>query len=126
MSAFYKIDKERRIVLSSGTGVLTKKDLVGHMDRLSNDPDFNPDFSQVLDFTQLSGLEVGPDDVRQLAQRNIFSPRSRRAFVVKDDLQFGLARMFEIHRELNGETGIRVFRTFDEALDWILVGNAAS
>jgi hypothetical protein len=126
VSAFYTIDKERRLVLSSGDGVLTKEDLWGHMERLSKDPDFNPGFCQVLDFTQITALEVEPEDVRQLAQRNIFSPRSRRAFVVKDDLQFGLARMFEIHRELKGETGIRVFRTFDEAMDWILIGKAAS
>ncbi len=126
MSASYKIDKKRRLVLSSGDGVLTKADLLGHMDQLSNDPDFDPDFSQVLNFRQINGLELGPEDVRQLAQRNIFSPRSRRAFVVKDDLQFGLARMFEIHRELKGETGIRVFRTFDEAMDWILVGETSS
>ena len=51
VSAFYNIDKERRLVLSSGNGVLTKEDLLGHMDRLSKDPDFDPDFSQVLDFT---------------------------------------------------------------------------
>ncbi len=126
MSAFYNIDKERRLVLSSGDGVLTKADLLGHMDQLSKDPDFDPDFSQVLDFRQITALEIGPEDVRQLAQRNIFSPRSRRAFVVKDDLQFGLARMFEIHRELKGETGIRVFRTFDEAMDWIMVRDSAS
>ena len=126
MSAFYKIDKERKLVLSSGTGVLTKEDILGHMDRLSKDPDFDPNFSQVSDFTQITVLKIEPEDVRQLAQRNVFSPRSRRAFVVKDDLQFGLARMFEIHRELSGETGTRVFRTFDEAMDWVLVGNAAS
>jgi len=126
VSAFYTIDKERRLVLSSGDGVLTKEDIWGHMDRLSNDPDFNPEFSQVMDFRQITALEVEPEDVRQLAQRNIFSPRSRRAILVKDDLQFGLARMFEIHRELKGETGIRVFRTFDEAMDWILIGKAAS
>ena len=126
MSAYYNIDKERRLVLSSGAGVLTKEDLLGHMDRLSNDPDFDPDFAQVLDFTRIDLVEVEPEDVRQLAQRNIFSPRSRRAFVVKDDLQFGLARMFEIHRELKGETGIRVFRTFDEAMDWIMVGDTAA
>ena len=106
--------------------MLTKADLLGHMERLSKDPDFDPDFSQVLDFRQITALEIGPEDVRQLAQRNIFSPRSRRAFVVKDDLQFGLARMFEIHRELKGETGIRVFRTFDEAMDWIMVRDSAS
>ena len=34
--------------------------------------------------------------------------------------------MFEIHRELNGETGIRVFRSLDEALDWIAARDAAS
>ena len=113
-------------MLSSGDGVLTKEDIWGHMDRLSNDPDFNPEFSQVVDFRQITALEFEPEDVRQFAERNIFSPRSRRAIVVKDDLQFGLARMFEIHRELKGETGIRVFRTFDEAMDWILIGKAAS
>jgi hypothetical protein len=45
---------------------------------------------------------------------------------VKNDLQFGLARMFQTYRELNGETGIRAFRTIDEALDWILVEKTAS
>lgn len=126
MPAFYKIDKERRVVLSSGAGVLNRADIQGHMDRLSSDPDFDPNYSQILDFTHLAGVDIGPEDVRQFAQRNIFSPQSRRAFVVKDDLQFGLARMFEIHRELNGETGIRVFRTIDEALDWVLVGNTVA
>jgi hypothetical protein len=124
--AFYKIDKERRVVLSSGAGVLNRADIQGHMDRLSSDPDFDPNYSQILDFTHFAGFDIGPEDVRQFAQRNIFSPQSRRAFVVKDDLQFGLARMFEIHRELNGETGIRVFRTIDEALDWVLVGNTVA
>lgn len=126
MSAFYKIDKERRLVLSSGTGVLTREDILGHMDRLSKDPDFDPDFSQLVDFRQITEVEFGPEDVRQFAERNIYSSRARRAIVVKDDLQFGLARMFEIHRELHGETGIRVFRSYDEAVDWIVVGNIAS
>ena len=124
--ASYKLDKERRLVLSSGTGVLTKEDILGHMDRLSKDPDFAPDFSLLVDFREITGVEFGPEEVRQFAQRNIYLPNSRRAIVVKDDLQFGLARMFEIHRELNGEKGIRVFRNYDEALDLILVGRAAS
>jgi hypothetical protein len=122
----YKIDKERRLVLSSATGILTKEDIFGYMDRLSKDADFDPEFSQVSDFTQVTRLDIEPEDIRQLAQRNVFSPRSHRAFVVKDDLQYGLARMFQIHRELRGEGGIRVFRTFEEALDWILSGHAAS
>jgi hypothetical protein len=96
------------------------------MDRLSGDPDFDPEFSQLVDFRQITGVEFGPEEVRQFAERSIYSPRSRRAILVKDDLHFGLARMFEIHRELNGETGIRVFRSFDEAMEWILAGKVAS
>ena len=125
MAAFYKIDKERRLVLSSGAGVLTKDDIFGHMERLLKDPDFDPNFSQLTDFRQITSLDFGPEDVRLFAERTIFSPRSRRAILVKDDLQFGLARMFEIHRELHGATGIRVFRSLDEALDWIAARDAA-
>jgi hypothetical protein len=126
ISAVYKIDKERRLVLSSGTGTLTKEDILGHMDRLSKDLDFDPKFSQLADFTQITKLEIGPEDIRQLAEVDLFSPQSRRAMVAKDDLQFGLLRMFEIHRDLNGETGIRGFRNFDEAMAWVAVTEPVS
>jgi hypothetical protein len=96
------------------------------MDRLSADSDFDPNFSQLADFREITAVEFGPEDVRQFAQRKIYSSTSRRAILVKDDLQFGLARMFETYRELNGESGIRVFRAFEEAMEWILVGKAAS
>lgn len=44
MPAFYKIDKERRVVLSTASGVFTLADAVSHMDKLSKDPDFDPSF----------------------------------------------------------------------------------
>jgi hypothetical protein len=124
--AFYTIDRERRLVLSSGAGVLAREDLWGHMDRLSSDPNFDPSFCQILDFTSVTAVAFDTEDVRQLAQRNVFSWESRRAFVVKNDLHYGLARMFEIHRELAGEKGIRVFRSFEEAMAWVLVGDPAT
>jgi hypothetical protein len=55
MPAFYKIDKERRLVLSFGSGVLTREDVLGHIDKLSADPDFDPGFSQLQDYTQFTG-----------------------------------------------------------------------
>jgi len=124
--ADYKIDKARRFVLSTGTGLLSKEDVLDHMDRISADPDFDPTFSQLLDFTKVTEVGFGPEEVRQFAERNIFSSRSRRAFLVQNDLHYGLARMFEIHRELKGETGIAVFRSMEDAMDWIAVGHAAS
>lgn len=123
MTADYKIDKERRFVLSVGAGLLTREDVLGHMDRISADPDFEPTFSQLLDFTKVTEVGFGPQEVREFAERDIFAPTARRAFLVQNDLHFALARMFEIHRELRGETGIGVFRSAEEAMEWIAVGN---
>ncbi len=112
--------------MTSGTGILTKEDILGHMDRITKDPDFDPEFSQLIDFREITGIDFGPVEVREFAERNIFSAKSRRAIVVKNSLHFGLARMFEIHRDLNGESGIRVFRVYEEAMDWILAGKLTS
>jgi len=126
MPAFYKIDKERRLVLSSATGSFNKEDALGHQNRLRADPDFDPTFSQLMDFTHVTQVLLTPADVKQLAISNIFSKESRRAFLVANDLEFGLARMYEILRENAGERGIRVFRSLEEALDWVLSRQEAS
>lgn len=120
MPAFYKIDKERRLVMTTASGVLTPSDTLAHQDKLLKDPDFDSSFSQLLDFTQVTTVQLGSDDVRRLAQRSIFSPNSRRAILVSSDFAFGLSRMFEALRDNSGEKGIRVFRNLDEALAWVL------
>lgn len=100
--------------------MLTKKDIAEHRKRLLKEKDFEPDFSQLLDFLQVTRVDLTAEDVRELAQDSVFSPASRRAILVKDDLTFGFARIFQTHRELKGESGIRVFRKLDDALAWLL------
>jgi hypothetical protein len=39
---------------------------------------------------------------------------------VTNDLAFGLGRMYGILRESAGEHGIRVFRSLEETLEWVL------
>jgi hypothetical protein len=120
MPIFNKIDKERKLVFSTACDVFTMADGLAYQQELLGDPDFDPGFSQLADFTHVTKFDIGMDDIRTLAQKNIFSPKSRRAFVVKGDLAFGLARMFEILRETTGEQGIGVFRELDDALEWVL------
>jgi hypothetical protein len=120
MPAFYKIDRERRLVMSTGAGILTMAEILAHQNKLANDSDFDPDFSQLMDFTQVTQIALNANDVRRLAQRSIFSPQSRRAFIMANDAAYGLGRMYEIFRESAGEHGIGVFRNLEEALDWIL------
>ena len=126
MPAYFKIDKEHKLVMSTIYGVFTLADGLAHQEQLLKDPDFDPNFSQLLDCTHVTQAELGPDDVRRLAQRSIFSSDARRAILVAGDSAFGLARMFVMFREALGEKGIRVFHNLDEALYWVLAGNDAA
>ena len=96
------------------------------MDKLSKDPDFDPSFSQIVDFTQVRRIELSADEIRSLAQRTIFSATSRRAFIAPDEVAFGIGRMFQILRGLEGEKGIRIFRSLEEALDWVFPRGASA
>lgn len=126
MPSFFKIDKERRFVLSSGNGVFNREEALAHQIRLLSDPDFDPSYSQLVDFTQITKFDLSAEDIRQMAQRKVFSPDSRRAILVPNELAFGLGRMFESLRNTAGERGIRVFRNLEEALDWVLSKQEAS
>lgn len=120
MPAFYKIDKEHRLVFTTGSGVFSHADAMAHMEKLSKDPDFDPSYSQIADFSQVTAFEISAQQIRELAQKSLFSPSSHRAFIAPNDLGYGLGRMFEMLRENQGEMGIRVFRSLEEALDWVL------
>ena len=125
MPTFYKLDKERKLVMSTYSGALTIADALGHQEKLPKDPDFDPSFSQLLDVTHVTDVQLTAEDVRTLARTSVFSPDSRRAILVDSDLKFGLARMFEVLRDTMGEKGIRVFRNLDDALDWIFAKDRA-
>ena len=88
MPAFYKIDKERRLVLTTAWGVFTFADAVSHQRKLAEDPDFGPSFSQIADFTQVTQFEITADDVHRFAQSSIFSPVSRRAILMPTESGF--------------------------------------
>jgi len=42
MPIFYKIDKDRKLVVSTGSGFVTKMEALAHQDQVLNDPDLTP------------------------------------------------------------------------------------
>lgn len=66
-------------------------------------------------------LVVSPADARELAafvkQNQPMPPPEKVAFVVHREVDFGMARMFEVFRE-DPRTASRVFRARDEAVRW--------
>jgi hypothetical protein len=124
MPAFYKIDKQHRVVLSTASGVFDLASALAHQDQLLADPDFDPGYSQLLDFTHITGVELDVDAVRKIAERRVFWPCPRRAILINRDVEQNFVRLFQLLREEEGEHGIRVFRSLDDALAWIFTGQS--
>jgi hypothetical protein len=133
MPFFHKIDKERKLVMSTVAGELTKDEVLTLQDQLRKDPDFDPNLSQLSDLTHVTAMNITGAEMQELAERTAFSPKARRAVIASNDpafglarmfasgdLAFGLARMFETLRGLKGEGGIHIFREKEEALNWVL------
>jgi hypothetical protein len=123
MPTFYKIAKDRRLVLSTASGVFTLADALAHQDQILADPDFSPLYSQLYDFTHVTKIDLSADDICKLAERDIFHPTSSRVILVTNDLGQGLAQLFKILRDHAGEKRIRIFRNLDEALEWLFMMN---
>jgi hypothetical protein len=115
----YSIDKRRRLIFMTAEGRVTFDDLRAHQDRLLADPEFDKSFDQLIDATRVTKIDVSADGVRTLAQRHIFSFKSRRALVATKPDIFGVGRMMEIYQEDAGHTELEVFYSMDEALKWL-------
>lgn len=118
MPITYHIDVVARVVFTRGYGAATDKDILEHNIALEADADFDPSFNQLLNFTEVTDIEVNTETIYQIAERRIFDLSSRRAIVVKPGLQFGLARMFKSLRG-HEDSNIRLFLDLNEARRWV-------
>jgi hypothetical protein len=126
MPTSYKIDKRRKVVMCAFSGVVSRDDVLATREQLLQDPDFDPNYSQLLDLTGATQLDFKGNHVRFLADMSPHSLGSRRAIVAGSELEFGFARMFEIVRTLRGDQHIRVFRNRASALAWLIAKSKAA
>lgn len=124
MPVRYVIDSERRLVVSTASGRVTFDEFKAHQDQLSSDPAFSADFNQLLDGTEVTGLDLSTDEVIKMTRRRVFSPASKRAFVAPQPAIFGVARMAEVYHEISKSSSqIRVFHDLPSALNWLDLKN---
>ena len=124
MPASYTIDIERKAIFSTATGTLTDADLRDHQRHVLRDPDFDPGLRQLWDLREVSATEVSTETLRDLAASTSYAPETKRAVVAPRDVIYGLARMFQTLHEHAGED-FRVFRSADEAREWLGLQPAA-
>jgi hypothetical protein len=118
MPASYAIDTDRRLVVTRIWGAATEDEIFDHGQRLRNDPQFRPDFRQLVDISELTEVLVGSGMIREASRNQFFSPGVRRAIVANSEAAFGMARMYAIASEEAGQT-IEVFRDRNEAEAWL-------
>jgi hypothetical protein len=122
MAYKYSIDRERSVVYARMSGPLTIGEVRQLIDQLANDPDVPGGFGELIDLRDASTDSISGDDVRDLAMGTL-DGSTKRAFVTSDVLTFGLARMFEIYRELHRKPDTSaVFRRLDDAEAWLSQG----
>lgn len=125
MPCRYVIDKERKLVVSTGWGHVTVDEMMVHDDRLRSDPDFSPEFNQLVDGTAVESVEGTRDEIRSATgRRSPFSPSSRRAFVAASTFVYGMERMVTTYIEMSKTPSLLgVFHDLPSALEWLGLKN---
>ncbi len=121
----YRIDHERRIVFANGRGVMTDADFFGYQREVWSLSEV-VGYHELVDMSAVERIELPSiDRMRALAALSArMDPpehRTKFAIVASEDLAFGLGRMYEVFREgeASGRKEVMVFRTLDDALDWL-------
>lgn len=99
-------------------GAATEDEILDHGQRLRNDPQFCPSFRQLVDMRGLTEIRVRSQMIMDASRNQFFSPGVRRALVASSDASFGMARMYAIASEGEGQT-IEVFRDIGAAESWL-------
>ena len=117
-----KIDSVRSIARMRVFGVWDVSEFSARLTELTDHPDFKPGMPAIWDMrdADLAGMTKGDmlaagEKSRQLADRR---GNARVAFVVPDDLRFGMARMPQVVGR-SPNLDIQVFRDFAAAEAWI-------
>jgi hypothetical protein len=116
----YIVYKEHRLVISTGSGLVTWSEIKARQDDTQTDPIFDPEFNQIVDLRTVTSFEMTPDETRLLARRHIFSADSKRAFIAPDPSVFGVGRMWGTFTELSDNPSeVHVFYDLASALKWL-------
>jgi hypothetical protein len=110
------IDRGRRFIRSRYLGEVTLADVLRQRSTMLASPDFNPEFTLIIDLSEATRVAMNPAEIRKIAQTP--SPLRKAAMHIvvapRADL-FGMARMYQILAEENHPNTI-VVTTLAEAM----------
>jgi hypothetical protein len=121
----YRVEKDRRLVVAEGRGLVTADELIQYQQDAWSRPDV-AGYDELVDMTGVEGfLEPTRDSLRGIAdlaaRMDTPGTTTRLAIVAPQDLAFGLGRMYEAYRGLHERSTkqVAVFRSLEEAVRWL-------
>ena len=121
------VEPDRQLRRAVARDTLTDRDLLEAWGDVLADPDYEPAYDNLVDMSGVGSFEVTPLGAQRLADVMAMCAkppapgvRPRVAFVAPDDRAFGILRMYEMYRELQGAPSrFFVTRSMEEARCWL-------
>ena len=110
------VDPATRTVFSSFSATVTIVDFLAGRDQVSKHPDFAPTFAHVMDFTQVTTVDIEPATLRELAAMPSIFERDAVQIVVAraDSAMYTLSQTYRAFAVGTGRN-VRMAETLDEA-----------
>ena len=117
MANYWIVDPKNRIVIAKFGGNLTVADAARFAADIRNNPAFDPSFSELSDLTEVENPQIDYASAVTIARYiDPFSHEARRAIVAPRRSVYEVARMYQLIRN---DENIFLFKTIDEARDWL-------
>ncbi|HKD80732.1 MAG TPA: hypothetical protein VKH81_13620 [Candidatus Angelobacter sp.] len=122
MPVVLKIDPQRRIVYSAFYGSITDAEVAGHRSSIASDPDFNPAFNEVVDFSSVTEVNLSESTLSAMAQTpSLFNDSALHIVVAPADILFRIASRYQGFAQLS-RPNLFVVRTREEAYQLLSAG----
>jgi hypothetical protein len=96
MPVVLKIDPQRKVVHSTFYGKITDAELLGHRTRIASDPDFNPQFADIVDFSDVTDAAITENSITvQAANPSLFSSSATHIVIAPAAVMFRLGAKFK-------------------------------
>lgn len=115
MPVVLKIDARRRVVYSAFYGKIDDAEVAGHRSAIASDPDFSPDFNEIVDFTAVTDASLSESTLAAMAANpSLFHDSVLHIVVAPADLLFQLASKYKALARFS-RPNVLVVRSRDEA-----------
>ena len=120
----YDIIEEQKLILATGSGIVTANDVISHLDSLATANQYIAPMKKLVDYRTIESISISPNDASIIARKkkelSKYFSGEKCAFVSPGDLTYGSAR---VHQALvdSADFNTEVFRSIEEAQEWLEV-----